>query len=1032
MPNPNPHPVLAFGDFELDEANFQLRRNGKIVEIRPKELEVLIFVIRRRPHLVRWDELERAVWPDVKIVSPETRRQALKALRDRLDADPDRWITTIRGIGCHFVDEVREVLPASSGGDAAPSASMFVDRDDEMGQLMRALAYARAQTFRLVVLHGPPGIGKTRTARQLGGKAREVGFDVHEGRAHESGGARSYRPWAEIFRSLCRTRGEAALRAAAGSSVGCLAALVPELAAVPADLAPEADRDRFFDVAVTVLETLAKQQPLLLILDDLHWADEDSLSLLAFITENLIQVPLMIVGTHRELDRFFEGRRAQALARARRDLSAQSIPLRGLTPDSVSGILEGVLREAPSPLLVERVHRHTGGNPLFVALHARWLAERGRELLDESAALPIPDAAREMVWTWFSGRSEACRRLLELAAVAGPELSLAALQRTFRGARAELLDALDEAERCGFLVSEDSLCRRFSHGLFREALYAALDDRRRMEYHRDVGEAIEAIHGPEGSSRVPELAHHFVRAAPVAGGERAVRYSCKAAERALQDLAHEDAVAHYRRALAALDFVERPDASLRCSLLVELGLAMAAGPAEIADVQTVLTDAMAIARDLGLGRRFARAAIGMTSHALGKSDLAFFDPMKAAKLRASLAPALHEALEELAPGEDDSLRGRIFLLLARLVDPEKEPDRAGELIAQALRLAESAGDQTLQTRALLAECARVPTLDRAEERRQLSDRALELSRRIGNRELERMALGPKASLALERGDRAEAEAARAALHQLDAGYSVMAEWIRVQREGPLTEAGRIAGEVFARGRHLRFTGQRNQAVLGIQLWWLGIVQGEHAPRIHMLQQYVAARPQVLEGRMMLARLLAEAGDLVQARAHFELCNADVVERRIRDDQWLFVATTVAETAALLGDLAQGRRLFELLHPYRERIVTGSWSILCLGSAGRPLGTLAAALEEWDTASDLFELALARNDAIRAPVLTLWTELDWIRAWQRHPDSRERRLAQRALESLEPRAAALGMSGALLLRQQSVRSADGSRSENERR
>jgi DNA-binding winged helix-turn-helix (wHTH) protein len=1018
--------VYRFGPYELDEALLELRLDGSTVPLGPKPLLLLIHLVAHRHKVVSKPELQAIGWPDQRIVDEAALRQQVSEIRKAL-SDPariSRWIRNAPGFGYQFIGKVEE-RPAVGQPDASTESvgytTAFVDRDAEMAQLRGALQTARTGRSRIVLLHGPPGIGKTRTALELAAEARQAGFDVHRGRAHESAGAPPYRPWIEIFRGLEGSRGATELCSAAGNSMQGLALLVPHLleeaspAATSVRSQAESERERFrlFDSVTTFLANLARRRPLLLILDDLHWADEASLLLLAFLAQSAVPAPLLIVAAHRDLGTAIEGPHEQALARIRREFSAESIALLGLTSESVGKMLRATLGVAAGEAFVEQVHASSGGNPLIVSEFARFLAAQGVSGADPRGSISVPDGLRDMVWNWISERSEPCRRLLQLASVIGTQCSLPLLRRTFQGSVEQLLEALAEAEHCGLLVRDSPGLYRFAHGAIRETLYDDLEDLQRVALHRSIGEALETIHGP--TERLSELAHHFSEAAVLGCEERAVDYARRAAAEARALLAYEEAVDHYRRALRALEFLAAPDPELRCTLLLELGSAMTDAGASISDVTAVLTKVIELARALRLPGMLARAYAGLASGMLAREDLSGFDPVVVASMRSRLEPLLQEGLDALGSKDDPRVRGRLILLLSRL---SFTSTRAQQLLSEALQIAEAASDSILKIECLLRQWSIVPTLDRSEERRALSEEVVELAQRTGRRDLERRGHGGLAFLALARGDRpAYDEARRQAGRFFGPSNSARAappsrDYLRAQLEGPLSDARQAMVETYNHGVELRLSLARNNAVYGAQHWWLGLLQADPHPVIRDFEESVRNTPHVIVTHSFLGRLYADAGDFKGARGHFSPLSAHVARQVPRDDHWLFYTTIVAETAALLGEKEQCKQLFEILRPYAHHFITLSWSILCLGSVARTLGTLSAALGEWEQSDAFFRDAELRNEAFRAPVLAVWSELEHARALHAHPERSQRLRAEHILESLAPRAAALGMSGCI--------------------
>ena len=264
------------------------------------------------------------------------------------------------------------------------AGDVFVGRQGEMGELKAALEDALSGRGRLVTLVGEPGIGKTRTAVELATYAGLRGAQVLWGRSYEEQGVPPYWPWVQAIRSYVREREPDQLRSEMGAGAADIAEIVsdvrerlPGLGPPPALDSPEAARFRLFDSITTFLKAAGRKRPVVLVLDDLHWADTPSLMLLQFVTRELTGARLLVVGTYRDVELSRQHPLAETLAELTRERPFQRILLRGLTQEDVGRFIEITSGIMPPGGLVSAVHTQTEGNPLFVTEVVRLLVQEG-------------------------------------------------------------------------------------------------------------------------------------------------------------------------------------------------------------------------------------------------------------------------------------------------------------------------------------------------------------------------------------------------------------------------------------------------------------------------------------------------------------------------------------------------------------------------------------------------------------------------------------------------------------------------------
>jgi DNA-binding CsgD family transcriptional regulator/RecA/RadA recombinase len=449
---------------------------------------------------------------------------------------------------------------------ARSAKTVFVGRQLEMGELMGALQDVLAGRGRVAMLAGEPGIGKTRVAQELTAYATLNGAQALWGRCHFAEGAPPYWPWVQVIRSYVREHTPERLRSEMGAGAADIAEVVPEVKErlpdlkPPPALEPEQARFRLFDSITTLLKHASRSQPLLLVLDDLHWADKPSLLLLQFLAGQLEGSCILVVGCYRDVELSRQHPLSEALAQLSRESAGggfQRVLMRGLSPEDTGHFIEATAGVRPPPRLVEAIYAHTEGNPFLMAEVVRLLSER-RELMTEEVGGPrgirIPEGVRDVIRQRLNRLSEQCNQALTTASIIGREFDFQLLHALGGGITEEqLLGVIDEALEAHLVEELPGAEERyqFTHALIQQTLVEEVSTSRRVRLHARIGEALEEQYGPDASGHTAELAYHFAEAEPVLGIEKLVKYSLLAGEQALASYAWEDALGHFERGLEA-------------------------------------------------------------------------------------------------------------------------------------------------------------------------------------------------------------------------------------------------------------------------------------------------------------------------------------------------------------------------------------------------------------------------------------------------------------------------------------------------
>jgi DNA-binding SARP family transcriptional activator/RecA/RadA recombinase len=527
-----------------------------------------------------------------------TYARARAVLMDELGVDPGPELARLESdILAHAPTLEWGRAPAESGTArlvAVHTERPFTDaspplegRASDLAVLDSALADAAAGRGRMVLIAGEPGIGKTRLAEELLARATAAGAAVAWGGSNEGEGAPAFWPWTQVLRAVLAGADQAA-ESEAGWPGARLAPLVPETATGfgASESAPPLDaefaRFRLYEAVMSVLTRASAARPLVVVLDDLHWADAASLTLCEFVAARLPGSRLLLVGTYRPTELSADHPLVPTLGALARHAELGRINLGGLTAAEVGRFVARGWAVVPSDELAVALHARTEGNPFYLIELVRLLASEGTLVrADAVAAAQVPAGVRDVLRRRLARLPEATNALLRVAAVVGTTFDLGVLSAATEYDEDRTLEAVEAALVAGVVV-EDPVAvgrYRFAHTLLRQALYDGLSAVRRARLHARVGAALEGR--PRGEAPFSSLAEHFYRAAPAIGPEKAVAYALEAASGAQVRLAYEAVEAHLRRALELVEAMpvgsDRDHLELRVQSRLALSVMMNGG-----------------------------------------------------------------------------------------------------------------------------------------------------------------------------------------------------------------------------------------------------------------------------------------------------------------------------------------------------------------------------------------------------------------------------------------------------------------------
>ena len=815
---------------------------------------------------------------------------------------------------------------------AAVRGGVFAGRQAVSTRLHEALARARSGERCVALVAGEAGIGKTRLLAEFAHTAHDVGAVVLYGRCEEEP-ATPYQAFAEALAPL------AVPDVFAGSAGEFTAGRPGEPGSDP-----EADRARMFDAVAELLEELAARRLLVLSLDDLHWADRSTLLLLRRLATRPQRVPLLLLGSCRDVDLGPGHPLTDSLAHIQRDRPVVRLNLHGLDEAAVASVIEASTGTRPDPGTARALRDRTGGNPFFV----RELAQHARMGGDADA---LPASLRDVVAAHAGRLPARARRLLELAAVAGSEFD-AELVRAATGEPEEtVLDALDDALRAGLLRELPETERlAFAHALVRDAIIKQLSAARRAYLHRRLAEVLAERAGLAPEQWLAPLAHHALAGAP-AGPEPALAYALAAGRQAVERLAWEDAVALLERAER---FARRRAAPGRLAeVLAAVGDArLRAGESERA--RGAFEEAARLAREDSRADLFARAALGAAG--LGVTIVAVDEPLVA---------LLEEALERLPP-DRASLRVRLLSRLAIALAYASDEARRRALVEEAVAAAGTLADSGALAVSLTASHVVHWAPEHLSARLAAADELVALGERSGDREIELHGRHWRVADLLERGDVAAAVDEIELYERLaaDARLPAFSWYVPAWRgalagyRGEPAAARRLAQE--AHGHATRVHDENADHALRANQYTLHVVE-EAWQEVDL--DYLRARIEAPAGRSYRAYLAlchAEHGDPDAARALLDEAVAEGLEAMPRDANLVGGLQQLADACAAVGHAECAAAVVPLLEPYADRMVVFVRATALAGSAARPLGRALSATGRTDEAIDALEAAIAAD------------------------------------------------------------------------
>ncbi|HET8932843.1 MAG TPA: AAA family ATPase [Polyangiales bacterium] len=953
--------ALAFGDFVFDRERRELRRGGTLVKIDPQQLDLLDCLLSHPGVLVSRDELIERVW-DGRAIAESALSVAVAKLRKALGrgADSKDYIENRYGRGyrlCVSVNEVASEIPHNEPRSQPTAAGApLVGRAEYLSTLQTALAHATHGTGRLITLLGEPGIGKTRLAEATVQAARKVGMRTAWGQFTATEGTPPLWPMLPILRELNID----------GMADEALRNLQTRLSASNAQAAVSASDDKALQASLDqanyalhhtidtiswTLQRLGQRCPILIVLDDVQWADSATVRLLNYVASELPRWPVVVLVTARSAEVSGNTQHNRELLRLFAQRTCERIELSRLGPHHVADYVAAVFEERRAEL-AQTLFARSRGNPFFMVELLRPFVGRGAP---EPGELHFSGLVLDVVRERIEHLPSATRTLLGQAAVIGQDFDLGLLRQVGDLPNEAVLEAIDPAIVSEILVASTRLPGgyAFEHELVRDVLYAELAVTERCKLHQRVVTVLSKRREAGLEVAEAELAQHALSALPHGDVAAAVAHARSAALTAMRIAANADARVLLLRSLEGLKLSAEPDPYSLTALL--LSLATVERLLGEPDYVEHLQRCVALAKKHRFGQLLTAAG-----RVLSPSPGLMGQPEAASVL---------EAAAEMLPLEDTTRRAIVLSHLAWSPPHCHSATRVRELLTEASALAEQsqdpdalatvrdarlffeAGPEQVREAQLLAD--EIDHQLREHPETATSARSISTAR---FRVIAALQHGDAASLsrAIEQRSKVLAKVNNRELSWHHERLLLILRMNRGQFAGAGAEIERLRSIAERLGLHAWPTlWASDLAELLLRTADTSMLAARMRPALTPVQHDL---PSVLARKL---RFLVELGFEADARAAMVHVTSEYILELPHDRDYIGMLCQLAAASAALAERKQCQSLYALLSPYAH-CYAADMSYHCAGSVHHFLGLLSRALREPQAALDHFSQAVASN------------------------------------------------------------------------
>lgn len=860
---------------------------------------------------------------------------------------------------------------------------MMVGRKAEKQTLSEAYREARTGNGNIVLIRGEPGIGKSCLAGTFAEAMRAESALVVYGQCHETLGSPPFWPWLQILRNL----------QLADDSLGLSpAAIFEDLAAADKKqqgmssslLGSDVGSEQFllFSKIANVFAQYASRHTLILVIDDLHWADKSSLLLLSHICRRLSQQAMLIIGTYRDIEITRKHPLFESLGDISRQAKLRRIALKGLSEQDVSGFIENTVSATLPPEIIKSLHDKTGGNPLFVSEVARMLQQEISASTRDRISIEIPEGIQEAIGRRLNQLSAECNELLPMAAVIGRKFGLPVLGQLVSGAKQiDLLETLEEAVSRGIIEQcQDTAAEfQFCHVLTRDILYDELSLARKIMLHKKVADALVQLGAGDSRVSAGEIARHYYHAIQGGQSDQAVDYAIRAAEHAVKLSAHDEAREYYELAMDIFNLDEKRYAKRKAEVYYRIAAcinAVGVPTQQVAEACKLTLDA---ARQTGQYEIFAAAACRLVY------------AERTPKMSREGLRAIEEALSYFTE-DDPVVRADLLAYRALSLYFNGRRDDAERVSLEALSAARRSGNKLVLCNSL---CTVLLVLrgrpEKLGERVRLGEQAVALADEIDRDTGHGFLLNdPRELLILTYQERGDMDRVRTLIRELEdlveRQYSYNGQYFAASASAnqALFEGNwRLAENLIEENSELGagHLDQSAEGVYGAQMFLLNRELGRLPMVRGALQRMLADDRKGVWAPGLLATY-TELGMLDEARDIYDLMAARNFRSLVEGELFLTSLVYMTEACVALDDTDRAADLYQRLAPYSGQMVLQATAV-SHGPADLYLGMMASMMDNLDEAQELFANATALCDNCSPNMWQAHIEYRHAQALKRH-------------------------------------------------
>ncbi len=844
------------------------------------------------------------------------------------------------------------------GAGQRPS-TLLVGRELEKQILLEAFQEAQQGGGNIVLIRGEPGIGKSSLASSFVEEVKGETAWVVYGQCHETLGSPPFWPWLQILRNLQLTDDSLGLSPAAIFE-SLAEAESKQQNRITSTFGGSGDGDGggeqflLFSKIANVLAQYASQRPLILVIDDLHWADKSSLLLLSHICRKLSQQAILVIGTYRDIEITRKHPLFESLGDISRQANLRRIALKGLSEKEVTGFIENTVSTTLSPEILRSLYEKTEGNPLFVSEVARILQQEKTNLAHGQVAVEIPEGIQEAIGRRLNQLSEECNELLPLAAVIGRKFGLQVLNQLVpESEQIVLLEVLEEAVKRGIVEETNNVMAgfQFCHVLIRDILYDELSLAKKIILHRKVADALVRLRDGDSEISAGEIARHYYHALQGGQGDNAVNYAIEAAEHARKLSAYDEAREYYQLVMDIFNVDEGRYTERKAEIYYRIVECIHA----VGSPTQTTTNACKLVLDA------ARQSRQYEYFVLAACRLVYVE-RSPVNLHSGLE-AINEALSYLT---EDDLVTRADLLAYRAMSLCFNGRRsdAEQVAFEALSVAGDCGDDLVLCNCL---CMALLVLrgrpEKLSERMRLGEQALAISIDAGKYSGS-ILNDPHEWLILTYQELGDMGRVKTLIQQLEASidreysfkghyFAASASAYQALFEGRWQLAETLIEDTNELGSDR--LDDSAEGVYGAQMFMLNRELGR-LPMVHGVLKRMLSDKRGVWAPGLLATY-TDMGLLEDARTIFEQLAVNDFKPLGEGELFLTCLVYMIEACVELGDSDKAGGLYQRLVPYSGQMVSHPTAV-CLGPADMYLGMLSSLKNNLDEAQQLFAKAAA--------------------------------------------------------------------------